>query len=70
MVLTASGVAAAVWPVSDLLELARYFGDVALADPVSTVLLVVGFVLVGGAAAVGGLLTLGAVVDAVTPALD
>lgn len=47
--------------LDNALELVRYFGDVATANPTSAVLLAIGAVVTGVAVAVFGGLTLGAV---------
>jgi hypothetical protein len=56
-----------VWPLDDLSTLAELFTDVATADPLSAVLLLVGALLVGVTMAVGGVLALGALVEAIVP---
>ncbi|WP_277543266.1 hypothetical protein [Haloarcula laminariae] len=46
--------------VQSILDMPGKFVDIALADPLSAVLILIGAVLVGGASAVFGYLTLGA----------
>ena len=46
--------------VQSVLDMPGKFIDIALADPISAVLILIGAVLVGGASAVFGYLTLGA----------
>lgn len=48
-----------------ILEMPGRFIDIALADPVSALLILIGAALVGGASAVFGYLTLGAAVSLV-----
>ena len=58
---------AQVWPLSDLMDAAGYFGDVATTDPLSTLLIVVGNLLIVLSMAALGYLALGAAVDYVIP---
>ncbi|MDS0280585.1 hypothetical protein [Haloarcula onubensis] len=51
--------------VQSVLDMPGKFIDIAMADPLSAVLILVGAVLVGAASAVFGYLTLGAVVSLV-----
>jgi len=53
--------------VGSIVEMGPRFADVALADPLSALLVVVGAVLVGVASAVLGVLAIGAVVDFLVP---
>ena len=53
--------------VSQLSELGSLFSGVATGDPISTVLVVLGAVLILGSIGFFGYLTLGAVVDLFTP---
>jgi len=46
--------------VQSILDMPGKFVEIALADPISAVLILIGAVLVGGASAVFGYLTLGA----------
>ncbi len=56
--------------MSWITTLVETFTYVALRDPISFILVVTGALLVGGASAVFGVLTLGAVADALTPDLS
>lgn len=53
--------------VADVLALVERFAAVALADPLSALLLAIGGVLTGLTVAVGGWLAAGAAIDAITP---
>lgn len=56
-----------VWIIDDVTELATLIGDVATADPLSLVLLLVGGALIGAASLAFGGLALGAAADLLTP---
>ena len=53
--------------IQNLSEMVRLFSEVALADPISAVLLALGAIFVAFSSVVFGLLTAGAVLDAVIP---
>lgn len=56
-----------VWPIDDVVTMGEQFQDVVATDPVSAVLVVIGASLVAAASGVFGYLTLGALVDLLTP---
>jgi hypothetical protein len=56
-----------VWPVDDALEMVRLFTEVAVRDPLSFLLVLLGTLLVVASMAVLGYLALGATADLVTP---
>jgi hypothetical protein len=53
--------------LDSIIRLPNNFIDIITSDPLSALLILFGAVFVGGASAVFGALTLGALVDAVTP---
>jgi hypothetical protein len=57
-----------VWLIDNALRLLELFASVALSDPLSAVLMLLGALFVGIPVAVGGYLTLGAVAELFTPA--
>ncbi len=57
-----------VWPVDDVLEMARLITEIAVRDPLSFVLVTVGTLLIVFSMAALGYLALGAAVEFVTPA--
>lgn len=53
--------------ISNIVDMVGYFGDAAGAFPTSVILLLAGALFIVGSSAVLGYLTLGAVVDLLTP---
>lgn len=56
-----------VWPVDDFVEMGRLVTEIAVRDPISFVLVLLGSLLIVFSLAAFGYLSLGAAVDLVTP---